>query len=88
MNLAKNEKAAKKSYESFKKIVTKFLNVDMKFVGWLPESKAIAGSIVARKPAVLQKSLEPILQKNFTEITNNLAKIETVKSSGVKFFNN
>jgi hypothetical protein len=28
------------------------------------------------------------LQKNFTEITNNLAKIETVKSSGVKFFNN
>ena len=88
VNLAKNEKAAKKSYESFKKIVTKFLNVDMKFVGWLPESKAIAGSIVARKPAVLQKSLEPILQKNFTEITNNLAKIETVKSSGVKFFNN
>ena len=60
----------------------------MKFLGWLPESKSIAGSIVARKPAVLQKWVEPILQKNFTEITNNLAKIEAVKSSGVKFFNN
>ena len=88
VNLAKNEKAAKKSYDSFKKIVTKFLSVDMKFLGWLPESKSIVGSIVARKPAVLQKSLEPILQKNFAEIASNLAEIETVKSSGVKFFNN
>ena len=87
VNLAKNEKAAKKSYDSFKKIVTKFLSVDLKFLGWLPESKAIAGSIVARKPAVLQKSLEPILQKNFAGIANNLVKLEAVKSSGVKFFN-
>ena len=54
----------------------------------LAKNESIAGSIVARKPAVLQKSLEPILQKNFSEIANNLAKIETVKSSGVKFFNN
>ena len=88
VNLAKNEQAAKKSYDSFKKIVTKFLNVNMQFFGWLPESKSIAGSIVARKPAVLQKSLEPILQKNFAEIVNNLVEIEVVKSSGVKFFNN
>ena len=87
VNLAKNEKAAKKSFDSFKKIVTKFLNVDMQFAGWLPESKAVAGSIIARKPAVLQKSLEPILKKNFTEITKNLVEIESVKSSGVKFFN-
>ena len=86
-DLAKNEKAAKKSFDSFKKIVTKFLNVDMQFAGWLPESKAVAGSIIARKPAVLQKSLEPILKKNFTEIANNLVKTESVKSSGVKFFN-
>ena len=87
-NKQKNEKAAKKSYDSFKKIVTKFLNVNMNFLGWLPESKSIAGSIVARKPAVLQKSLEPVLQKNFAEISSNLVKIETVKSSGVRFFNN
>ena len=88
MNLANNEQAAKKSYDSFKKIVTKFLNVNMQFLGWLPESKSIAGSIVARKPAVLQKSLEPVLKKNFAEIANNLVEIETVKSSGVRFFNN
>ena len=60
----------------------------MNFLGWLPESKSIAGSIVARKPAVLQKSLEPVLQKNFAEITNNLVETEKVKSSGVRFFNN
>ena len=88
VNLAKNEKAAKKSFDSFKKIVTKFLNININFLGWLPESKTIAGSIVARKPAVLQKSLEPVLQKNFTEITTKLVGIETVKSNGVKFFNN
>ena len=87
VNLAKNEKAAQKSFDSFKRIVTKFLNVDIQFAGWLPESKAVAGSIIARKPAVLQKSLEPILKKNFTEIASNLVEIESVKSSGVKFFN-
>ena len=37
VNLAKNEKAARQSYESFKKIVTKFLTVNEQFVGWLPE---------------------------------------------------
>ena len=76
------------AYINNKKIVTKFLNVNMQFLGWLPESKAIAGSVVARKPAVLQKSLEPVLQKNFAEIASNLEKIEAVNSSGVKFFNN
>ena len=60
----------------------------MRFLGWLPESKSIAGSIVARKPAVLQESLEPVLQKNFAVIANNLIELKTVKSSGVKFFNN
>jgi flagellar biosynthesis protein FlhG len=88
VNLAKNEQAAKKSFDSFKKIVTKFLNININFLGWLPESKTMAGSIVARKPAVLQKSLEPVLKKNFTEITTKLVGIETVKSNGVKFFNN
>ena len=88
VNLAKNEKAARQSYESFKKIVTKFLTVNVQFVGWLPESNTLAGSIVARKPAVLQKSLEPILLKNFTEIVNNLINLEPYSSSGVKFFNN
>ena len=88
VNLAKNEKAARQSYESFKKIVTKFLTVNVQFVGWLPESNTLAGSIVARKPAVLQKSLEPILLKNFTEIVNNLVNLEPFNSSGVKFFSN
>ena len=88
VNLAKNEKAARQSYESFKKIVTKFLTVNVQFVGWLPESSTLAGSIVARKPAVLQKSLEPILLKNFTEIVNNLINLEPFNSSGVKFFSN
>ena len=88
VNLAKNEKAARQSYESFKKIVTKFLTVNVQFVGWLPESNTLAGSIAARKPAVLQKSLEPILLKNFTEIVNNLINLEPFNSSGVKFFSN
>ena len=88
VNLAKNEKAARQSYESFKKIVTKFLTVNVQFVGWLPESNTLAGLIVARKPAVLQKSLEPILLKNFTEIVNNLINLEPFNSSGVKFFSN
>ena len=87
VNLVENETAAKKSFASFKKIVTKFLNIDLEYAGWLPESKTIAGSIVSRKPAILKKSLEPVLGKNFSDIANYMANVKVTKTGGIKFFN-
>ena len=57
INLANSKKDAEKSFESFKKNVTKFLQIEINFSGWLPESKTISNSIIARKPAVIKLSL-------------------------------
>jgi flagellar biosynthesis protein FlhG len=88
VNLAKSEKQAKESFDSFKKIVTKFLNLNVEFAGWLPDSTAVAGSIVSRKPVVQQKSLNPTLRKSFNDISNYLKQVTSSKSSGIKFFDN
>ena len=87
VNLARNEKAAKKSFDSFKKIVTKFLDVDIEYAGWMPESKIIAGSIVSRKPAILKASIEPILGKSISEIAKYISNVQAPRTGGIKFFN-
>ena len=87
VNLAANASAAKKSFDSFKKIVTKFLSIDIEYAGWLPKSNLMASSIVSRKPVILNKSLDKTLKKNFTDIANYFLNLEEEKSSGIKFFN-
>ena len=87
VNLARNEKAAKKSFDSFKKIATKFLDVEIEYAGWMPESKTIAGSIVSRKPAILKASIEPILGKSISDIANYISNVQATKTGGIKFFN-
>ena len=78
-------KLIKQIFKSY--IVTKFLNIDLEYAGWLPESKTIAGSIVSRKPAILKKSLEPVLSKNFSDIASYMANVKVTKTGGIKFFN-
>ena len=87
VNLAANGAGAKKSFDSFKKIVTKFLSIDVEYAGWLPRSNLMASSIVSRKPAILNKSLDKTLNGNFSSIANYFLNFEEEKSSGIKFFN-
>ena len=87
VNLAVNASGAKKSFDSFKKIVTKFLSIDVQYAGWLPKSNLMASSIVARKPVILNKSLDKTLKENFGIIAKCFLDFEEDKSSGIKFFN-
>ena len=87
VNLAANAAGAKKSFESFKKIVTKFLSIEVEYAGWLPKSNLMASSIVARKPVILNKSLDHTLKESFNFIAKYFLDFEVKKSSGIKFFN-
>jgi flagellar biosynthesis protein FlhG len=87
VNLAGNASGAKKSFESFKKIVTKFLSIEVEYAGWLPKSSLMASSIVARKPVILNKSLDRTLKESFNFIAKYFLDFEVEKSSGIKFFN-
>ena len=71
----------------YKKIVTKFLDIEIDLAGWLPSTKDMASSVVARKPVVLQKNLDKGINKNFTEIAKSLVGLKPNKSNGVMFFN-
>ena len=88
INLANSKKDAEKSFESFKKIVTKFLQIEINFSGWLPESKTISNSIIARKPAVMQTKLDPVLDKNFSDISSYIKNARANNFNGIRFFNN
>ena len=87
VNLASNATGAQKSFDSFKKIVTKFLSIDIEYAGWLPKSNLMASSIVSRKPVILNKSLDKTLKENFDVIAHNFIDFDEEKSSGIKFFN-
>jgi len=87
VNLALNATGAQKSFDSFKKIVTKFLSIDIEYAGWLPKSNLMASSIVSRKPVILNKSLYKTLKANFDVIANHFIDFDEEKSSGIKFFN-
>lgn len=86
VNLANNAAVAKKSFESFKKIVTKFLEIEVDFAGWLPRNKLIASSIVARKPVVLRSSLDNAVKDNFNSIADFFSNGVENKTGGIKFF--
>lgn len=87
VNLAPNALSAKKSFESFKKIVTKFLSIEIEYVGWLPKSNLMASSIVSRKPVILNKSLDQTLKDNFNAIAKCFLSFQENRSNGIKFFN-
>ena len=86
VNMAKNRKAALESFNSFRKIVLNFLSVQLDLVGWLPNSSEISNSILSRKPFIMKKNLDPLIQKGLSEITEHICKSDTPKPSGVHFF--
>ena len=87
VNMAATAKDAMASYESFKKIVTKFLSVELNFAGWLPNSIEIRNSILSRKPIALQKNqINTTAVKNLSSITRFLNEIEPTPSPGINFF--
>ena len=87
VNLSNSENEAAKSFESFKSIVTKFLDIEMNFAGWLPTSKELKNSIISRKPVALSKSpSHRLLNKNFTNITEMLINSKPLTVNGIEFF--
>ena len=86
VNMANDAADALNSYNSFQKIVLKFLSIDLKFVGWLPQSKAISNSIVARKPFVLNKKENNKLSIRIAEILQKVRESGPVNSNSIKFF--
>jgi len=87
VNLSASENDAVRSFSSFKDIVTKFLDVELEYAGWLPNSTEMKNSILTRKPVVLQnKPNDKTLHKNFHDVVEQLQNLQPCSLTGVQFF--
>jgi len=87
VNLASSSKEAKASFDSFKSIVTKFLDIQLEYVGWLPNSNVLKNSILARKPVALAKTpQDKTLNLGLKQISDAIIQLEPQTSNGVEFF--
>ena len=87
VNLSPSERDARRSYNSFKDIVTKFLDVELEYAGWLPNSSEMKNSILSRKPVVLQnKPNDKILNKNFNDVAKHIENLQPCSLTGIQFF--
>jgi len=87
VNLASSSKDAKSSFDSFKSIVTKFLDIQLEYVGWLPNSNVLKNSILARKPVALATTpQDKVLNQGVTQISDAIIQLEPQTSNGVEFF--
>ena len=86
VNQADNESQSKRIFEKFKLTASKFLDVNLRYVGFLPHSQTLKRSIIKRKPLVINNSkckeslLFKTMSKELLSSPNNVA-------SGISFFN-
>ena len=87
VNLASSSKEAKASFDSFKTIVTKFLDIQLEYVGWLPNSNVLKSSILARKPVALARTpQDKTFNLGLKQISDAIIQLDPQTSNGVEFF--
>ena len=57
--MADNKSIAKKSFEKFRDIAMRFLDINLHYTGMIPLSNAIRRSIIKRKPIVVDQPDAP-----------------------------
>jgi flagellar biosynthesis protein FlhG len=85
VNMADNEAVATSNFEKFRRIVDKFLDVNINFAGYVPKSKKLQQSIVKRLPIVLNKEAELEIV-SFQRLAKNVIKSGVNRNNGIRFF--
>ena len=86
-NMAQSAIQAKLNFEKFQSITQKFLDVNLKFVGQIPNSQKIKNSIISRTAVVSSKNND-IETKAFNEISSKLSLVQMNNNGNIKFFDN
>ena len=87
VNMASSPMQAKLNFEKFQSITQKFLDVNLKYIGQIPNSQRIRNSIISRAAVVTTKNNNKET-KAFSEISSKLSLIETNRTGAIKFFDN
>ena len=87
VNMADNNSAAKNSFEKFREIVMRFLDVNLHYSGMIPHSKEIKHAVARRKPVTVDKP-NALVSASFGEVAQRLIKVPIANIEGLKFFDN
>ena len=86
INMAASPMQAELNFEKFQSITHKFLDVNLKYLGQIPNSQKVRNSIISRTAVVTSKN--NIETKAFNEISSKLFLVEKNKNGTIKFFDN
>ena len=87
INMAENKIIAKRSFEKFREIAMRFLDVNLHYAGMIPHSKEIKQAVARRKPVTIDKP-NTVVSASFGEVAKKLLKVPIAKIEGLKFFDN
>ena len=87
VNMAESKKGAKISFEKFREIAMRFLDVNLHYVGTIPHSRDIKHAIAQRKPVTIERP-NALVSASFRDFAKSLLKVPIVKSDNIKFFDN
>jgi len=85
VNMARSDFQAKANFEKFRSISTKFLDVNLTYLGSLNNSQRIKDSISSRKPVVTDKINKDEIS-SFLSFSKNLEKLKQNENKSIKFF--
>ena len=85
VNMAFSPLQAKLNFDKFQSITHKFLDVNLKYVGHIPNSQKVKNSIISRTALVSSRS-NGIETRAFNEISSKLSLIESNNTGSIKFF--
>jgi len=86
VNMVDNEIQGKEIYVKFSKILRKFYDVNITYVGSVPQNKTIKKSVIQKTPIVLEKNSKEFYFL-FEKIIKNINQAPTNNFRGIKFFN-
>ena len=87
VNMADNKSAAKSSFEKFREIAMRFLDVNLHYAGMIPHSKEVKHAVARRKPVTIEKP-NALVSASFSEVAKRLLKVPIAQIEGLKFFDN
>ena len=87
INMASSPIQAKLNFDRFQSITHKFLDVNLKYIGEVPNSQKIRNSIISRTAVVSSKN-NNVETKAFNEISSKLLLVENNNTGTIKFFDN
>ncbi len=87
VNMAESKNMAKSSFEKFREIAIRFLDVNLHYAGMIPHSKDIKRAVTQRKPVTLGQP-NSTTSTFFKEMAKTLMNAPIQSTNALKFFDN